>query len=172
MKVFLGELKTCSTESDENHVRIQQRGRKRKRDENNWARNVRKRHKNAGQVYTDKKGSTRPAKLLKKGCRESCRFKCQTKFSSQDRKKIFHSYWKLGDITRQRDVISRFCHVQKKKVHTVDTKSRRSNTFIWSLPLDNCSAQRVCKTFFLQTLGISDRSVSTALEKVRTDIGM
>ena len=136
--------KSNETESD---VKLQQRGRKRVRDESNWSQNLRKRLKNTGKVYINKKGITKPARILKQGCGENCRFNCHKNFSPQEREEIFHSYWELGDITRQRDFLSKYCKAQNKRVRTV-TKSRRTKTLVWSLPSENNSYQRVCKTFF------------------------
>lgn len=82
---------------------------------------------------------------------------------------IFHKYWALGNVTRQRDFILKFSEVIEKKVTRVRYVSRRSRSLMWYLPLDD-QPQRVCKTFFLDSLSISHQIVSTALQK--NDLGV
>ncbi|MEW8545667.1 MAG: hypothetical protein AB2693_19270 [Candidatus Thiodiazotropha sp.] len=149
---------------DTNIAETPKRGRKRSRDESSWVRNVRKRLKNTGQSYVGRKGQVKAAKVMKKGCGEKCKFQCHKKFSQEEREDIFHHYWALGDLTRQRDFVLKFCRAKEKGVTKIKGPSRKTRSLTWTLPL-NGQPERVCKIFFIHTLAISDRIVFTALEK-------
>ena len=143
--------------------------RKRSRNESEWKCNVRKRQKNHGEEYTAKSGRVVHSRKIGKGCGEVCKFKCHQNISEQKRQEIFDSYWSLGDITLQRNFLIKFAK-SKKKSTSSKTDSRRANSILWNLPSSNGNI-RVCKTFFLQTLDISDQMVITANAKA-SDITM
>ena len=65
------------------------RGRKRKRDPENWKRNISKRRCNSGEAYVNKKGEHKPAKVMKKACGFKCRSKCSGMYTNEDREKYF-----------------------------------------------------------------------------------
>ena len=85
-----------------------------------------------------------------------CRFECKKNISEEEREKIFHSFWSLADITRQRDFILKCSTVRNTKCKT-PSKNPRERTIIYSL-----NGHRVCKLFFLHTMDISDQMVYTA----------
>lgn len=51
----------------------------------NWRRNVIKNSRNAGQPYKNWKGKNVPGRKMKAPCRDSCRLKCSSKFTSESR---------------------------------------------------------------------------------------
>lgn len=101
--------------------------------------------------------------MLGRGCGDKCRFRCKQNFTEEDRESIFHSFWATGDITRQRDFINRNSHVTDTKFKT-SSKSPRTRSVIYSL-----NNIRVCKTFFMSTLDISDQVIYTAHRKCVTN---
>lgn len=74
-------------------------------------------------------------------------------------------YWGLGDIERQRQYL--VCNVKSspKGTHQVSGPSRRSNSMTYTFPNGDDNAV-VCQKFFLDTLGVSEKTVRTALDKV------
>ena len=91
---------------------------------------------------------------------------CKERFSSPDREKIFHSFWSLSDITRQRDFLLKYTEVTDKTITKTKGKSRRSQTVKCFFPSNQeTNISRVCKTFFLDTLDISDQMLYTAIKK-------
>ena len=140
------------------------RGRKRSRNPENWKRNKAKRSCNTGQRYVNIKGKIKKAKTVKKGCGLKCRFQCHSAFTEEDRENISHSYWKLGDVTQQRQFLLKYSAPQKKKSKKQCSNRKREKSFMWTLPL-NGTPVRVCKTFFLHTLNISPQKIHTAFKK-------
>ncbi|CAG4989572.1 unnamed protein product [Parnassius apollo] len=88
------------------------------------------------------------------------------RFNEQIRENIFMDFYSLADLTLQREYIVRF--VEKKPVgrKTTATESRRKFTNCFYLPL-NDEKQKVCKKMFLNTLGISEKTFRTALQKLK-----
>ncbi|CAG9765951.1 unnamed protein product [Ceutorhynchus assimilis] len=92
---------------------------------------------------------------------------CSTIEDSQ-RCQIFNSYYAVGDINRQREFIIYHTDVRDTKQKTSKSEvSRRQNTVRYFFTINNVRIP-VCKTFFINTLDISDRVVRTALEKTST----
>ncbi|CAG9840690.1 unnamed protein product [Diabrotica balteata] len=86
----------------ENHEEIQNdteepiHSRKRKRDENKWKKNVRKRLRNSGQEYLSVKGTTvREKEFRFFECK--CNFKCKTNFLPEKREEIHKYFYNLKD---------------------------------------------------------------------------
>ena len=74
-----------------------------------------KRSCNSGERYRNSRGNIMPAKEIKKGCNQNCRYKCHSHFTQKDREGIFHSYWQLADVNRQREFLFNYSNPQKKK---------------------------------------------------------
>ena len=108
-----------------------------------------------------------PAKLMKKGCGENCRYRCHSKISGDERQKIFHSFWQLGSITRRRQFVEKYALKKVKESKRLGTSGRRKSSISWTLPKDGPeNLVKVCKTFFLHTLSISDKAVCTVHNKL------
>jgi hypothetical protein len=107
---------------------------------------------------------------------ESCRLKCDTKFSNERCAKIHQQFWCLGFEKRRlwlRTTL-RVKNKARKRVREGDKKHHdRDNTIIWQLPL-NGDFEVVCKKHFLQTLGLKktrtplldERSISKVKHEV------
>ena len=106
--------------------------------------------------------------LLKKtmgpGCSEKCRYKCKEHIPEEERINIFESYWKIGDLSRQRQYI--VDHIERKITAKplMIANSRRQLTYSYTLQSDD-ETYTVCKTFFLHTLGVKEDVVYGAFNK-------
>ncbi|CAK1598166.1 unnamed protein product [Parnassius mnemosyne] len=160
--------------SDANHVpdqentenAIKKRG-KRKRDENNWQKNVMKKLRNEGKSYVSTSKKIVPARKIKNACFEKCKLKCSTMFTEAERMSIFDDYWSLGSILKQWNYISNCIEDIKPKYRYVREggtreKRRYNSAFYFNLHEEKI---RVCKLFFKNTLGITDRPIRTVLDK-------
>lgn len=89
-------------------------------------------------------------------------------FSDSERNAIFTSYWEIGNLSFQREYITRRVRIKnKERTYTAKTEdSRRKNTLEYSLPLKS-KLETLCKVFFLSTLAISEMCMSTSLKKIR-----
>ena len=107
----------------------------------------------------------------KKGCK--CKLECKT-IDQDARKAIFESFWllgkELGSMESQRQFVSK-C-VTKKSVgrrKTNASSSRRQNSLCYTLEL-NSTCKKVCKKFFLATLGLGEKFVAGCV-KSKTNTG-
>uniref|UniRef100_A0A6P7H5S2 Uncharacterized protein LOC114346528 n=1 Tax=Diabrotica virgifera virgifera TaxID=50390 RepID=A0A6P7H5S2_DIAVI len=160
--------------------------RKRQRNPSQWRRNKIKASRNRGEEYADWKGNIRAKKQQKNAC-TNCRNKCSEKISEEERRHIFESYWQLGDVNRQRDFIANNVDVTEKKRtrlreinekesdeenHTENEGNKektkeRKRVFSYKYTFYNRGQKTVvCKSFFLNTLGISAQVVKTVIKKM------
>lgn len=148
------------------------KSRKRKRNEAAWKCNVRKSMKFAGQEYISKKGKVIRQRKLKPPCSSSCKKKCSERFDEQFRLSIFNNFWKDGNTDNFKRQFIAGCVMRKpvERRTVLKSVSRRkfTHTYTFELPTEKVE---VCKTFFLNTLDITDTTVDTALKK-KTDGGI
>ena len=105
------------------------RGRRRQRQPDNWGFNVAKRKRNLGQEYKSRTGKPVRARVIKPGCGEGCRFKCQTNIISSHREEIFHDFWQLGCLTRQRDFFIKKCKRNRKEKNQTKSQIKKKTVF-------------------------------------------
>lgn len=137
--------------------------RKRSKYPDEWKRNVSKRRRQQGESYISSRGKTIPAVSMKDSCPASCRRKCNERISNEERLIIFRRYYQLEAYERKRDFIHSHTEKKHKKWHTLEI-SKRENTIVFLLPRDNERIQ-VCKTMFINTLGIRKGVVDIAMKK-------
>lgn len=94
----------------------------------------------------------------------NCKFLCSSHFSESLRTEICKSFWKLDDYRRQKDFIlmnvkSNSPKRRRPAKEPADTKKIRTNSK--SFFLQN---KRVCQSFFLKTLGISNGPLLKAFQ--------
>jgi len=127
-------------------------------------RNVRKYDKNSGNSYLSSTGKIIAKKQLGAGC-GVCKYKCHVSFDEDYRKGIFHSFWAIGDINHQRQyIVDRV--VRKITARQTIANSKRHLTYCYHLDNED-GRHKVCKSFFLQTLGIKEDIVYGAWNKVK-----
>ncbi|KAL4714331.1 hypothetical protein ACJJTC_009683 [Scirpophaga incertulas] len=112
-----------------------------------WAKTTAKRLELEKKIYS-----------LKPPCRKECRRKCYEIFNEEERENIWSNFRGLNK-QEQRNYISRHVKKSKKSIKTKET-SRRNNTLTWTL-----RNNKVCKVFFLNTLGFkNDQTIVTVLK--------
>lgn len=134
-----------------------------KRLVSSWTMKSRKKLKAAGEAYINSTAKLVPKRQVKPGCLPTCPYKCHENFTDQERQQLFQAYWAMsfGD---QRE----FCHenvTEKKCNRTLAEGGRRKYTLIYSF-----LGKRTCKTFFCDTLDISDRVVAVCKTKARQSL--
>lgn len=72
-------------------------GKKRKRCEEKWIDNIRKKLLNSGQKYITRKGKLKDEKKMRPVCLQTCKLKCYEKFDTETRQNILTQFWKLSD---------------------------------------------------------------------------
>lgn len=149
-----------------------QRGRKRLRNPDLWQKNQAKRARNAGESYTSSSSTHKAvaARVLQPPCNEKCRMKCYSKFTEDQRKKIFDAYWDLKDLQRQREfLLASMLEVKPKYQYPKGNSNRHPNSAFY-FDVEGRKS-RVCKHFFKSTLCINDRPIRTVLEKRNVTTG-
>ncbi|XP_050563580.1 uncharacterized protein DDB_G0271670-like [Spodoptera frugiperda] len=146
------------------------KAKKRTRNPSQWQKNQRKQLKNTGQAYTSSRGKSMPQKSIRPPCTSTCRLSCSNKFTTEDRDVIFKTYWGLNSFQRQRDFLAscvkqvepEFRTIKIRKGGDVNRKCRKPNTSYFLV--NRGSEIRVCKTFLLNTLAISNKPLRTVTE--------
>ena len=156
-------LQEDKTEQDKKKTR------KRKADPTEWKRNKTKVLRNSGQSYnTLNKNKLVQGRQIKMPCDDRCKLKCSIMFTDQDRAAIFKKYWDFADISKQRAFIATLMQEISPKYtyHKLnnDGKRRRSNNNAFFFIKDDKKV-RVCKIFFISTLGITNRCIRSVITK-------
>lgn len=158
-------------ESTDPHCSPNKTGKKRRRKEGNWKKNIAKRLRNSGKAYVSLKTKKNVLeRKLKPPCRESCKFKCSLNVTEEHRQQLLSEYWNLGDIEKQwsfiansvEAVIPRHRYVKVDSQGNIAPTRENNNSFFLIV---NGVKTRVCKLFFKNTLAINNRPIETALKK-------
>ena len=156
------------------------RGRKRKRDETSWTQKKRKGRRNRGLSYTPNKKRVRSnstdhiprvaSRIIKDPC-ANCRRNCSKRFTEEQRQDTFSSYWQLGKLPDQQQFILNNISVEGKKRTrkraNIGGRKEHKTSHIYTLCKTN-----ICKTMFLNTLGISKKVMRNAIEKGSNNTGI
>ncbi|XP_011501733.1 PREDICTED: uncharacterized protein LOC105365305 [Ceratosolen solmsi marchali] len=127
---------------------------------------VAKRARDRGESYETPGGKWMPQREQRPPCTDGCRLKCSQRLSSKDRLEIFQTFWSIADHAAQWNFIARNMRVTpKEKCTTVRGESRRSFTRTYYFQ-PRTNREQVCKTMFLNTLGISNAWVATVCKKL------
>jgi len=140
------------------------RSRKRMRNSDNWKHNQRKRACQSGESYTSSRGKLIAARI-RKPLKCKCCYKCTSKMCDEELDRVCRAYWALGSKDRQTDYICTRVTLKDKRRNTKGrTETRRKKTYEYFLELDGERTQ-VCKTTFLATLCIGEKTVKVAKGK-------
>lgn len=146
--------------------------RKRKSNPVSWKKNISKKLKNSGKSYTSLAKSKKviPERRIGPTCSEKCKFECTASVNNETREMIFQEYWNLSDIEMQRQFIcNNISKIKPKYRYTRVGSFRINHNFAYYLPQNN-TRTRVCKFFFINTLGISDKTTRTVIKKITSTI--
>ena len=104
-----------NTSKKRNSTNKENPGKKRSLNKENWKSIVRKKNRNLGKEYVNKKGQVVPEKVMKTGCGYNCVRNCRVKILNSERSTIFKEFWALGDHNKQIEYITRFAKRVPKK---------------------------------------------------------
>ncbi|XP_071532536.1 uncharacterized protein [Panulirus ornatus] len=146
------------------------RRRKRVGDCRVMSRKERKAKRNSGAAYFTASGKLKEEKFyIDKEC--GCKYRCiPEQGTHESRKRIFDSFWKLADFTRQNTYIAQkvvLVPIMQKDGEKVVEKFTRTYTRIYNIQLKPGEEPvRVCKNAFLQLHGLSNGRVDRVLQAV------
>ncbi|KAL7299288.1 hypothetical protein TKK_0007870 [Trichogramma kaykai] len=122
--------------------------------------------KDRGEAYTTLRGKPMPKRELRAPCKSNCRIRCYKCFDRALREQLFGQFWALADHKAQWDYIANHIVVlPKMQCVTQSGSSKREKSRYYFLEKDS-KHLRVCKTMFLNTLGINDQWVVTVSKKL------
>lgn len=104
------------------------------------------------------------SKQLRPPCGSHCRVGCSAKIDEAQRRQIFHQFWRLTDIVQQRDFLIEHMDQIVPRYRYQLASSKRSLNYSYNFVVNNVRI-KVCQTFFLNTLDISRKMVTTAVRK-------
>lgn len=135
-----------------------------------WVVNAAKAALNAGKQHITPRGVLRRGREVKPACPEKCR-KCSRRLLPHERQKLHEDFWKLSDINRKRDYITR--HVGSSKPQTSHTLPEKTVSCIrkYTFTIDDKEV-KVCKVMFLKTLDIVDSWIQTSLKNCNSGNGL
>ena len=117
------------------------------------------------------KGQLIPAKYIKvtNDCKNTCKFNCNTKVSKENQEKIFSDFYSLDNDAKRGFIIqtTSFGKVSRTTVKNemgskITSRRKGSYSYFLSVGEQHC---RVCKSFYLATLAVSQKAVYTAHQK-------
>lgn len=140
-----------------------------------WKKNIVKAKNNSGEAHTSMRGVQKAAREMKNGCSPKCKRKCHFNVTDDQRKKIFDQFWGLKDHTLQWCFIGNSVTEVKVKRRTTitlhGTEPFRHSSYLYHFTLERTNDLQVCKQMYLNTLGIGDKWVRTAIKKKRDNSG-
>lgn len=147
------------------------KGKKRQRQPEKWKKAQAKLLKNLGKSYKSRTGKCVKERKMGPPCPSRCILKCPSKFSDDRRTQFFDEYWKLGTLQRQRDFLASCVAPLELKYRRVGSEQPRKQNcafYLW----DNGTRSRVCKTFLINTFGITERAIRTIIKARATNSGV
>ncbi|KAL4720099.1 hypothetical protein ACJJTC_015452 [Scirpophaga incertulas] len=140
-------------------------GKIRTRNYSEWKDLKRKALKNSGKAFINKKGQIVPGKKIKEPC--NCPKKCFQKLEQNCREHIFNCFWDIGRHEKQWEFILKYTRCHKPKRIKAEGPNR-TQTRVYSLPINKTETVHVCRKMFLNTLSIGEKTVRTAFKKLGT----
>lgn len=137
---------------------------KRSRNPSKWKAKIAKAARDSGQEYINAKGKQVNTRVIGRPC-FNCKFKCSSRVNEHHRQAIFAQFWEIKNHSRQWDFITRHTKITDKKKCTTNWESRRKFSRFYFFRIDG-REERVCKSMFVQTLGICDFWIRTAARKL------
>ncbi|XP_041462540.1 uncharacterized protein LOC121413686 [Lytechinus variegatus] len=121
----------------------------------------------AGQTYVNDKGNVIPARKIKEPC-TNCRKQCLERVPQEMREKIFNMFWSKEMPWEKKRQYMEDCieetAVKKRTLPASQMKLTRKVHMKYTLKLGDWQ-ENVCKLFFLNTLGISQKFAIVSLRK-------
>lgn len=156
-------------EQEEEAVEIREtKGKKRKRNSVNWKKNIRKQRRAAGEEYLSATNKLIGKNEMKAPCRDECKKQCKQNISIESRALIHSQFWNgTIELDQKRQFIASCIEevpVERVRARTGSRAGKRITSLKYFFSV-NGKKVSVCRTYFLNTLNISQTSVRNALSK-------
>ncbi|XP_071055447.1 uncharacterized protein [Onthophagus taurus] len=163
------DTKELEEEQEERAVEIREtKGKKRKRNSVNWKKNIRKQRRAAGEEYLSATNKLTGKKEMKAPCPDECKKQCKQNISVESRALIHSQFWNGSiELDQKRQFIASCIEevpVERVRARTGSRAGKRKTSLKYFFSVDGKKFS-VCRTYFLNTLNISQTSVRNALSK-------
>ena len=130
--------------------------RKRKTDESGWIVSKRQKAVQSGKEHINNKGKRIPAKKIisKKDCTAKCKFDCFSKINKETQENIFLQFYKLDNSAKHAFI----AQTTVCSSTAAEETTRKKFNYSYYLLKDE-SSFRLCKSFYLSTLAVSQKMV-------------
>lgn len=137
-------------------------------------------NKDSGKSYLSREGYLRPGKTLRPPCGSGCRLGCSKKVTEEQREKLFHHYYNLGNVTKQWQFLSeqmdqfkpkkaRRLRMRLKDTEPPVRRRERNSNIVYYLKVDDNERIKVCLTMFTSTFDITSCTIQTVVRKTNPD---
>ena len=142
--------------------------RKRQTNKAKWQAVEKKILVNTGQEYTNASGKLKEKRVPRKSCDKSCRFKCISKITEQQRNNLCKEFWDLGDHFLQWGYLNEYMIIEytnknnfeNKDESNTEKKIKSKYTIRYFLNVNN-EKVKFCRTIIMSTLAICERWIKT-----------
>lgn len=117
-------------------------------------RNQQKKARQSGLEYTDPKGNIHQGRRVKTACSDTCHLHCSSRISLQERLKIHENFWTLDDAEKIRFYDQNLLKKPIERRTKENAQKQRNFTIVYHFHI-NGTQEQVCRTMFVNTLGIS-----------------
>lgn len=150
---------------------VNKRGKKRAAVPQNWKKEKAKRQRNSGLSYKSATGKIVEARKIGPPCSDKCRLSCSNKVAQDDRVQLFKDFWKLGELQRQRDYLTSCVDQVVPQYRRISAKKPRAPNCAFYVNLIGKKV-RVCKTFLINTFGVTERAIRTVITSKMSGSGI
>lgn len=96
-------------------------------------------------------------------CKDKCVLSCSKNLTEEFRSQLFKNYWELCSLQRQRDFLISCIEPLILKYRRISAAEPRKPNCAFYV-MNNDKKVRVCKTFLINTLGITERTIRTVIQ--------
>lgn len=141
--------------------------RKRSLNPSKWRANTSKRMLDLGQAHLSTRNKEISARVIKAACPDMCRICRKSRLTEDQRQMVFNEFWAIG--SHQAQWLYILSHLKMKtpvvKSRVAIKHRQTSRKYFFLLKKKE---HIVCKTMFINTLGICDAWIETAIKKAGT----
>lgn len=151
-------------EDTPNKSEEKKKSRKRKREPDQWEKNLRKEKRLTGEKYINRGGKMVEKRTLKPSCH--CRKKCYDKLSADDRSKMHNKFWALRSWDQRKQFVRLSVHsapISRNRPRNSSQEGRRKLSYEYRFTLRNETIS-VCKVMFLNTLSIGEKFLRNSIQ--------
>jgi len=156
----------------EDEINKQKNSRKRKKNIENWKKNIAALQRSQGKQYISQKGKIIPAKSVNKHrlCQLRCRLQCSTNIDIESRNNLFNAYYKMDVNVKNAYIFKSIKKLETaRKLVNSTPKKVRSHTFQYFVKTEEKDV-KVCNTDFCEIYQIGRKKIELIQNQMKFDV--